>query len=181
LRVFFALWPDEAVRSVLESLARECVARAGGRAPDPANLHLTLAFIGEVPAKRVDTLREIGRTVAAAVPPFALTLDRVGAFHKQDIAWVGSSRDHGAVQALADELSKELTASGFELESRPFHPHVPPARRARTRALDSTRRGAPPAPIVWNASRLTLVASTHVKGALRYDAVDAWPFSGRPV
>ena len=179
-RVFFALWPDAAVRRALETLARDCVAQTDGRAPDAANLHLTLAFIGEVSASRVDTLREIGRNAAAAAQPFALTLDRVGAFHKQEIAWVGASRIDAALQALADGLSQQSIAAGFDLERRPFHPHVTLARRARTRALDSMRGGALAGPIVWNVSTLTLAASTHAQGVLRYDAVDAWPLRGQP-
>ena len=176
--MFFALWPDDEVRRALETLARDCVLRTGGRAPDAANLHLTLAFIGEVPTSRVASLREIGQSVAAALSPFTLTLDRIGAFHKQDIAWVGSAQDNPPIQALADHLSARLTAAGFELERRPFHPHVTLARRARTRSLDSTRGGALAASIVWNVSRLTLAASTHAEGALRYVAVDAWPLDG---
>ena len=173
------MWPDDEVRSTLGALARECVAQTGGRAPDAANLHLTLAFIGDVTASRIDTLRDIGRIVAAAVPPFVLALDRVGAFHKQEIAWVGSSRSNRVIEALARELFTRLTMAGFELERRPFHPHVTLARRARTQILDSSRGGALTAPFTWNVSRLTLAASTHAQGAVRYVAVDSWPLIGQ--
>ena len=178
-RVFFALWPAATVRRALEALARDCAARTGGRAPEAANLHLTLAFIGEVPTSRIDSLRSVGHDAAAIVPPFVLTLDRVGAFHKQDIAWVGTSQSNGSIQALVDDLFARLTAVGVELERRPFHPHVTLARRARTRALDSTRDGLSAQPIVWNVSRLTLATSTHAQGALRYVAADTWPLRGR--
>ena len=174
-RVFFALWPDAVVRAALAALARDCIRRTGGRAPDAANLHLTLAFIGEVSADRMTMLRNIGRSAAAAAPPFTLTLDRLGAFPRQEIAWVGSSETDGPIQALAAEIAKRAAAEGFELERRPFHPHVTLARRAGT--LASIGGGAW-APIVWNVSRLTLAASTHVQGALRYDTVDAWPLGG---
>lgn len=168
------------MRTALETLARDCVAQTGGRAPDAANLHLTLAFIGEASASRVDTLQQIGRSVATAVPPFALTLDRIGSFHKQDIAWVGSSRSNRTMGALADELYERLTKAGFELERRPFHLHVTLARRARSRELGAAADGVLAAPIVWNVSLLTLAASKHAQGVLRYDAVDAWPLSGGP-
>ena len=177
-RVFYAVWPDPDVRAALAMLARECVARTAGRAPDPANLHVTLAFVGNVDANRVVVLREIGRNAAAAATPFALILDRIGAFHRQAIAWLGCSRVDEAMQALADGLCSQLTAAGFELERRPFRPHVTLARRARTRALDTTRDGALAAPVVWNVSRLTLNASTQAQGALRYVAIDSWPLGG---
>ena len=177
--MFFALWPDDTVRQALDMLARDCILRTGGRAPDAANLHLTLAFIGEASASRVATLRKIGSSAAASLSPFTLTLDRIGAFHKQDIAWVGSAQHNPPIHALADHLATKLSMAGFELEHRPFHPHVTLARRARTRALDSTRDGALAKAIVWNVSWLTLAASTHADGALRYVAVDAWPLEGR--
>jgi 2'-5' RNA ligase len=173
-RVFFALWPDEEVRAAIESLARDCVLRIGGRAPDAANLHLTMAFIGEVPADRVPVLREIGKCVSALLSPFTLTLDRIGAFRKQEIAWVGTARANPPIQALADHLTARLTSAGFELDRRPFHPHVTLARRARTRELDA-QLGDWATPIVWNVTALTLAASKHTQGALRYVTVDSWP------
>jgi len=177
-RVFFAVWPDPVVRAALEVLAKDCAARTGGRAPAPANLHVTLAFIGNVDARRVITLREIGSNVSAAAAPFALILDRMGGFHRQEIAWLGCSRVNQAVQELAHALFSQLASAGFELEARPFRPHVTLARRAQTRALASTGDGALPEPIIWNVSRLTLTASTHAQGALRYVAIDSWPLGG---
>ena len=177
-RVFFAVWPDPDVRAALEMLARDCAARTGGRAPDPANLHLTLAFIGTVDRSRVVILREIGSNAAAAAKPFALILDRIGAFHRQEIAWLGCSHVSEAMQGLADGLLSQLTATGFDLESRPFCPHVTLARRARTRALEWTRDGALATPVVWNVSRLALTASTQAQGALRYVVIDSWPLGG---
>lgn len=176
--MFFALWPEADVRAPLDSLARGCAAQAGGRAPDAANLHLTLAFIGEVSASRITTLREIGGKATAAAPAFVLTLDRIGAFHKQGIVWVGPSSANGAIEALAGELSLLLKAAEFDLESRPFHPHVTLARRARTRNLDSTGGGPLRAPIVWNVQRVTLAASEHARGALRYVSIGSWPLDG---
>ncbi len=174
-RVFFALWPDAGVCGTLASLARDCAVRTGGRAPTATNLHLTLAFIGNVTASRVLTLREIGPIAAAAVPPFKLTLDRIGAFHKQGIAWAGPSSPDVALKRLSRTLGDELAAAGFELERRVFHPHVALVRRGRTRLLDATRGGAPlAAPVVWNVARLTLAASEQARGGSRYLALDDW-------
>jgi len=177
-RVFFALWPDDEVRAAIEALAHDCVLRTDGRAPDAPNLHLTMAFIGNASPSRVAKLREVGSNAADFASPFTLVLDRIGAFHKQEIAWIGTARPDPKIQALADHLSALLTDAGFELEPRPFHPHVTLARRARTRALNSENGGGLAAPIVWNVSRLTLAASKHAQGTLRYVAVDSWPLGG---
>ena len=174
-RVFFALWPDAGACAALDVLARSCAAQTGGRAPAAENLHLTLAFIGNVTASRAQQLREIGAVAAAAVPPFTLTLDRLGAFHKQGIAWAGPSSPDASLARLARALGDQLGAAGFELEQRAFHPHVTLVRRGRTRLLDAARVGtALAAPVVWNVARMTLAVSQQARGGSRYLALDEW-------
>lgn len=174
-RVFFALWPDAGVGAALAALSRDCAAQTHGRAPPAANLHLTLAFIGDVTQQRVSTLRNIGPHVAAAVPPFTLTLDRIGVFGRQGVTWAGPSSAVTALERLAFALSAALATAGFEIERRAFHPHVTLVRRGRTRMPDSTRSGVElSVPIVWNVSRMTLAASEATRGAPRYVALDGW-------
>jgi 2'-5' RNA ligase len=177
-RVFFALWPDADVRARLSELARATSERAHGRAPPPENLHLTLVFVGEVPPGSVATLQEIGRAAAATVAPFVLTLDRLGAFRRQGIAWAGASSPPGALARVVAELGDGLTAHGFGLERRAFHAHVTLARQCRIRAGDPMRDGEPlPAPIVWNVVRMTLIASERASGPPRYREIDGWPLA----
>ena len=179
LRVFFALWPDAPVRDQLAALARAASERAHGRAPPPENLHMTLVFVGDVPGSSVATLSAIGRAVAATAAPFALMLDRIGAFHRQGIAWAGASSPPAALDQLAAELGDGLAAQGFILERRAFRAHVTLARRCRIRAGDPMRDGEPvSAPVVWNVSRLTLVASELASGPPQYRELDGWPLLG---
>ena len=42
MRLFFALWPDDAVRAELARWSRELHALCGGRTTRPENLHVTL-------------------------------------------------------------------------------------------------------------------------------------------
>ncbi len=178
LRVFFALWPDSEVRDRLAELAHATSERAHGRAPPPENLHLTLVFVGDVPADSVATLQGIGRTAIATVAPFVLTLDRIGAFHRQGIAWAGASSPPAELVRLATELGNGLAAQGWRLERRAFQAHVTLARRCRIRAGDALRDGEPlPAPIVWKVARLALAASELASGPPRYREVHAWPLA----
>ena len=178
LRVFFALWPDGDVRDRLREIARAIAERAQGRPPPPENLHMTLAFVGEVPEPSIAALQRIGRAAAATVPPFALTLDRIGTFPRQGIAWAGASLPPDALMRLAAELAHELTAQGYRLERHPFHAHVTLARRCRVRAADPIRPGEVlSAPIIWNVVRATLIASELVSGPPRYRELDGWPLA----
>ena len=169
LRVFFALWPDAGARDALSALAGDIAARTRGRAPPAGNLHLTLAFLGDVEPTRLALLRAIGAAVAAAVPPFALVFDRVGAFGDAGIAWAGASAPPRALERLAQLLQAALAKEGFRIERRPFHPHVTLARRCRSPAGAGSA-----APIAWNVERIALNASERSPHGPRYRELVAW-------
>jgi RNA 2',3'-cyclic 3'-phosphodiesterase len=174
LRVFFALWPDACARDALSALARDTAAQGGGRAPSAANLHLTLAFLGDVAAPRIAALHAIGPAVASAVPRFTLTLDRVGAFGDAGIAWAGTSAAPGELERLVQLLSSALAKEGFPIERRPFHPHVTLARRCRSPA-----GGGPAEPIAWSVERIALNASERSPSGPRYRELGAWPLESK--
>ena len=159
-------------------LARATSERAHGRAPPPENLHMTLVFVGEVPADSVATLRGSAGPRPRRCRRSCLTLDRIGAFHRQGIAWAGASSPPAELVRLATELGDGLAAQGWRLERRAFHAHVTLARRCRIRAGDPMRDGEPlPAPIVWNVARMTLAASELASGPPRYRELDGWPLA----
>src|SRR4030095_10567814 len=110
LRVFFALWPDTDACARLAALATEVAARTRGRAPPAGNLHVTLAFIGEIPITHVDALRVIGASVSARAAPFTLALDCTGTFRGTGITWAGASHSPEPLAELARNLADVLAA-----------------------------------------------------------------------
>ena len=173
LRLFFALWPDAGTAAALAALSVDVACRMSGRAPPAANLHLTLAFVGEVLPARLDALRAVGRDAATRAPAFSLTFDRVGAFRGSGIVWAGTGSPPPEIDALAAGLGDGLAGRGFPVDARPFHPHVTLARRCR--------RPGPFAigtPIRWSATRLALNASALSPRAPAYRVVDDWPLGG---
>ncbi len=173
LRLFFALWPDAAARAALAQLANEIAAKTGGRAPAIENLHLTLAFVGEVAGESVAALHGVGRVAAAGVAPFALILDRVGVFRSAGIAWAGASAPPPELVQLVAHLNAALASEDFPTERRTFQPHLTLARRCRIRVS-----GAIPAPIAWPVERITLNASETLPNGPRYRAVAQWRLGG---
>jgi 2'-5' RNA ligase len=170
LRLFFALQPDAGARRSLAALARDVANATGGRAPRAENLHLTLAFLGDVARARLVAVEAIGATAAPAVEPFLLTLDRVGCFRNAGVAWAGAAVVPPALQRLFDVLRDALGAARLPVERRDFHAHVTLARRC-TRALPD----APIASIAWRADALALMASETQPGGPRYRQLAAWP------
>ena len=161
LRVFFALVPDPATQRALGIIARDVAAHAGGRAIADANLHLTLAFIGDVAGERIDALRAI--VVELPRPAFALMLDHIGTFKRAELAWIAPSQVPMRLTELESALTAALKKADFVLEARPFHAHVTLARRC-TKRIASVRFGA----VEWDVGRVALMASMASNGGVCY-------------
>ena len=131
MRLFFALWPDDRLRAGLERLGIDLAARAEGKAVPAAKVHMTLAFLGEVPVDRFAAAADAASRVTGEA--FELVLDEVGAFRPARVAWAGSSAGHPALTILQSGLAAELRREGFHLESRPFAAHVTLVRRIPVR------------------------------------------------
>ena len=161
LRVFFALVPNAGTQKALGIVAREIAARVGARAIVDANLHLTLAFIGDSDNERIETLG----TILATLPrkAFTLTLDCIGAFRQSDLAWIAPSEVPSALTALQSALANALAEAGFALETRPFHAHVTLARRCAKKVTKArTER------LVWRVEHVALLASIANDGGVTY-------------
>ena len=169
LRVFFALWPDAPAHERIATISADVVACARGRPPRPENIHLTVAFVGNVAPDRIAALKRIGASAARAVAPFTLELDRLGAFHHAGIAWLGADVLPMELEDLVFALREQLAAKSFPVEKRLYRAHVTLARRCGTMA--SIRI----APIAWRVERLTLNASKLSPSGSRYSELAQWP------
>ena len=172
-RLFFAVVPDAAARRALAALAREAQSATGGRAPREENLHLTLAFLGNVAPRRIGELEAIGAQAAAVAAPFLLKLESVGAFREAGVAWAGTAAVPESLQRVFDSLRSLLRAAGLPAERRPFHPHVTLARRCVRGPSAVTM-----APVAWRVESIVLMASETLPGGPRYRELASWPLAG---
>lgn len=127
MRLFLALWPDDALRLRLAAAqqAWQWPARAA-RVP-PERLHLTLHFLGEVPEPEA---RELAASLPPCAAPFTLRLDRASLW-PQGIAVLEPGEPPAGLAALHRELGALLRAKGLRVEARAFRPHVTLARHAQ--------------------------------------------------
>lgn len=171
-RLFFALWPDEALREALTPLLRlkrEC----GGRAHPPSNLHITLNFLGMVDAAIRDCLERAADEIA--VPPFELTLDRFGYWPRPKVMWLGCSKVPGPLQALVEGLNGAMRGCGLQPEGRPYHPHLTLLRKAQRAPT------AEPPSLTWQADDFVLAESVSTPGGVEYRVLRRWPLRGKLV
>lgn len=169
-RVFFALWPDAPLRILLSGLAAGVAHECGGRATAANHFHLTLAFLGDQPQDRVETLRRVGAGIHARA--FALALDTIGGFRQSGIAWLGASAPQSDLLALHGELAAALQTSGFARDARFYAPHLTLARHS---AVAAERRLSQP--VGWRVSSFVLVVSEPGGGGRAYRMLGEWPLA----
>jgi 2'-5' RNA ligase len=167
-RVFFALWPDAACGGQLAALALDLQRRCGGRALQGANLHMTLAFLGNANGAGIERLRGIAAGIGEC--DFELELDRLQWLRRRRIVWTECSHTPEPLQRLAGALEERLRAAAFALEARAFAAHVTLLRNAHCEAdLPS-----PPA-IRWRADAFVLVESRLARTGASYHIIGRWP------
>jgi len=141
----------------------------GGRPVATRNLHLTLVFLGNLPAERLDELQGFAGQVHAE--GFELCLDhlQVG---RHGLASLSPTRTPEALRQLVDALQVPLRTAGYELDEREFWPHLTLARQCRRRpASDAMPTFA------WRAERFVLFQSTHDEQGACYRPLFHWPLS----
>jgi len=105
-------------------------------------LHLTLAFLGEVGPPSLPSVVERLRPMAGRHRPLTLTVQGVGCFgrpRRPTVLFAEIGGDRPALAALADEVRGALVpfSPRQEAAERPFHPHLT-LGRARSRTGDAS-------------------------------------------
>lgn len=131
MRLFFALQPDPLARHALAKLASDVAQVTGGKSPTFENLHVTMAFLGEVAPERLAEVESIGARSAQSTAPFALAFERIGMFRGSGIAWTAPGSKPTQLVALFESLRAHLQDGQFRVDAREFHPHVTLARHCK--------------------------------------------------
>jgi 2'-5' RNA ligase len=125
-RLFLALTLPEPVRDALLPLPKKV---SGLAWTPPEQWHVTLRFLGDVPADRMETL--IQRLGMIRVEPFILPVEGVGTFppnRPPRVLWVGIGSGHPRLFQLRQRVDDAVLAAGIDADLRSFHPHVTLAR-----------------------------------------------------
>ena len=168
-RLFFALWPDDAVRSALARSMRDLLGKRIRLVPE-ANLHITLAFVGPASAQLRDCLAEAAAGIRGA--PFELTLDHVGHWPRPRILWLGPTHTPPALWSLVEGVNRTFDACGLARERRPWQAHMTLARRI---SRPPPRTGFEP--VAWSIGDFCLVESVSDAQGARYRRLLSWPLA----
>ncbi|MET7861852.1 RNA 2',3'-cyclic phosphodiesterase [Micromonospora taraxaci] len=189
MRLFVAVYPrPESVDHLTARVTRLRVAAAAAtgvnvRLAEPADLHVTLAFLGDVEAAR---LVEVESALGLAVESFRddrnaaprLGLGGGGRFGqgRSTVLWVGLRGEVEALHALARLIRSRLRHAGLPYDEKPFRPHLTIARPGDRMDLadieaDLDDYQGPE----WPAAELLLMRSHLDSRPSRYERLAAWP------
>ncbi len=121
-RLFFALeLPDDVQQQIIHWRAANFPADSG-RPIAAANLHLTLAFLGEVSAEKQRALAAMAGRIRQ--PGFTLELNDAGQWLRSQVVWLGTRQPPRGLLQLANMLRAQAARSGCYQSPQPFHPHI---------------------------------------------------------
>ena len=139
----------------------------GGRHTREDSIHLTLAFVGDVDSARLAEL--LAPPATLIVTRFKLTLDRWGCWPRNGIAWMAPSSVPDPLRELTAGMDAWLRYAGFELDVRPFSPHVTLVRKAKCAPLPNLIPR-----IEWQVEDFVLVRSALEPDGSRYETIGRW-------
>jgi 2'-5' RNA ligase len=174
VRLFFGLeLPPQVAMEVAEWRDRQLPVLAR---PVPApNFHITLAFLGELPASALESLcDDVDRWLPGQRPAAdRLRLDQVGFWPAPGIYWIGPCDWPEGLNRLAAGLGRISARAGGRRERRRYRPHLTLFRGCRE---------APPAPatppaLAFDYRALSLFESRNTRRGVRYDVIADWPLT----
>ena len=129
VRTFIGIFPPAELQSKIADIgAAFNVESSGVRWEHQSKFHVTVKFLGEVPAHQLSRLRDILIDRAQTIPYFKIQLLAFGCFptaRSPRIVWIGSSREENtSLVECAEAIEESCAQLGFKKEERVFHPHI---------------------------------------------------------
>lgn len=186
-RTFIALELDESRQRFLGNVIHHLAQQLPGvRWVDPAGIHLTLAFLGELSDEQLSAAEQAAGAAAQQNPPFEFRLKELGIFGSRlqpRVIWMGIEETSGNLFRLHSVLNRELEVRGFEVDSRPFSPHLTLARIKQPLNADEQQtlqrllagKESTPSSSRQNAHDLSVMKSELFRSGARYTRLQAYP------
>lgn len=129
---FFAVkLPNEAKSFLDKWVQAHKVDYPFGKWVHPEDFHITLAFLGFAEEdKKENAVNSMGEAISG-IPSFSLTLNQIGTFgppKSPRIFWAGVN-ESDVLKELQKRVYKQCLDIGFQVDKKPFKPHITLARK----------------------------------------------------
>ncbi|HEX7980401.1 MAG TPA: RNA 2',3'-cyclic phosphodiesterase [Gemmatimonadaceae bacterium] len=187
MRLFFAIELPDDVQERLDEATTSLRAEAPELAwIDREKRHLTLKFLGDVADDALPRLTAAADHATATHGPLEMSVHEVGAFpnfRRARVVWIGVEQER-RLELLHHDLEVACESAGFEVEGRPFRPHITLARVRSPLPVDRMKAFARVARSVRMRAtvpveRITLFESILAPPGARYRRVHSATLGGR--
>ncbi|MBW8769467.1 MAG: RNA 2',3'-cyclic phosphodiesterase [Gemmatimonadetes bacterium] len=187
MRLFFAIELADDVQHLLDEATTSLRAEAPDLAwVDREKRHLTLKFLGDVTEEALPRLASAADRAAAGHGPLEMSVREIGAFpnfRRARVVWIGVEQER-RLELLHHDLELACESEGFEVEGRPFRPHITLARVRSLLPVDRMKAFARMARSVRvrasvPVERITLFESILAPSGARYRCVHSATLGGR--
>ncbi len=152
----------------------------------PAQMHITLKFLGEITETQKNSLSDCIRSIAGTQTCFDAKLDGLGGFpsiSNPKVLWVGIGQGAREVSALALAIERTSVSFGFKPEEKDFHPHVTLARIESSligrKVGEKAKNILLAQPPTWQVAGVNFYRSTLGAGGSRYEFLEEFPLAGK--
>ena len=145
VRAFIAIELDNAVLTALDRVQTELkreIPSGVVRWVQGSGIHLTLKFLGDVPAGQIQDLEAGLRRACDPFGPFTVAIAGLGCFPnpgRPRVVWVGVEETSGVLGKLQQAVEREIAPLGYPTESRAFSPHLTLGRAQRKASKSELR------------------------------------------
>ncbi|MGS2721444.1 RNA 2',3'-cyclic phosphodiesterase [Paraglaciecola aestuariivivens] len=171
MRAFFAISVEPKVKLAIESW-RDKALPPLDHPVAASNFHITLAFLGQVTNKHLDSLEQ-GIENMAAVQSFAVQLTHLGYWAKPKALWLGCQQVDTAHSRLAKQLQAISKKAGLVMPQQDYVAHLTLARKCQSN---------PPAALIepdfsWQVAHFHLFESVSTPTGVSYQIRKTWPLA----
>lgn len=140
VRTFIAVDIGDEIRETLDGLQRKLKkVHANVRWVKPRSMHLTLAFLGDLPVEKIPPLKIALDEAVQGQKPFEIEVIGTGFFGRPNrprVIWAGIA-DAPPLMELQCKTIDAIQAAEIEFDSKPFSPHLTLGRVKGTEHTES--------------------------------------------
>jgi len=179
LRLFIAaLLPEDIKRRISDYINGLKPDIEGVKWEKPDKLHVTLKFLGEVDDTKLAQINNTLESLYRKQSPFKMSITRFGGFpglRSPRVLFVGLSENE-ELSKLHAEIQEQLSALGFQTDSRKFIPHVTIGRVKKKFGIKDTL--PLPEKTAFEIRKIGVIKSELNKGGSVYTPVELFDLGG---
>ena len=170
IAINFSKEMKQELREVIQNLKEESVS---GNFTRTENMHLTLAFLGELPDQVVDDIIKAMEETATLSSPFTMELSQLGKFriHGENLYWCGVTENE-SLRKIQKLLVGNLRTYRIPFDHKEFQPHITLGRRCKMKQdFNENVFNEGIKPMKMTVDTISLMKSERIEGKLCYTSL----------